>query len=121
MFIIKDLSIMLGFHISNNYYFNFRNHTLTFRILLIYVKNLKSQLNLAKIKAKVMWSDRSLSQEMKYMPPHSQVHHNGHPTGLHPNPWVGIPGAGIPGDPWGTMHHNLYAQVRYNYNDEVKC
>ncbi len=44
------------------------------------------------------------------MPPQSHVQHNGHP-GLHPNPWVGIPGTGIPGDPWGSMHHHLgYAQ-----------
>merc|ERR1719468_813240 len=48
--------------------------------------------------------------EMKYMPPQTQVHHNGHSAaGLHPNPWA-LPGTGIPGDPWGTMHHGLYAQ-----------
>ena len=50
---------------------------------------------------------------MKYMPPQTQVHHNGHSAaGLHPNPWA-LPGTGIPGDPWGTMHHGLYAQVTF--------
>ena len=40
------------------------------------------------------------------MPPQPQVHHNGHP-GLHPNPW-GLPSPAV--DPWGSMHHGLYAQ-----------
>ena len=47
---------------------------------------------------------------MKYMPPQPHLQHNGHPSLAH-NPWVGIPGTGIPGDPWGSMHpgHALYA------------